>query len=61
MLKSALQDVDWQIAQKKCQAVLAEKNEIFFMFRLSSAIEGHGRPEKSALSPDGELRTVASG
>ncbi len=48
-----------QAVQHYGKAVIAKGNEIFLMFRPLSAVSGHGCPEKSALSPDGELRTAA--
>ena len=58
--KGSLEIRKWQIAQNSYKAVFAQGNEIFIMFCSSSAISWHGCHEKSALTLDGELRTVAS-
>ncbi|MCM1283758.1 MAG: hypothetical protein NC242_09025 [Roseburia sp.] len=53
-------DCEWLLVRKVSKAVFATENWIFLIFCIASAIAGHGRPVKPALSHDGELRAVAS-
>ena len=57
--KGSLFDLNWQIAQNKSRICFVQGNEILLMLCSSSAIWGHGSPQKPAMSQDGDWRAVA--